>query len=147
MATFKSFEDIVVWQLGRELVLKIYALTRQGAFARDYGLKDQIQRAAVSVPSNIAEGFERDGNKEFVKFLYIAKGSVGEVRSLLYNARDLGYIDDTAFDDASVFARRISAGIQSLVRKLSETSRRGQRYERQSLVTLQLCNIHENQIN
>ena len=132
MATFKSFEDIVVWQLGRELVLKIYALTRQGAFARDYGLKDQIQRAAVSVPSNIAEGFERDGNKEFVKFLYIAKGSIGEIRSQLYNARDLGYIDDAAFGETSGFARRISAGIQSLVRKLSETSRRGQRYERHS---------------
>ena len=129
-----------MWQLGRELVLKMYALTRHGMFVRDYGLKDQIQRAAVSVPSNIAEGFERDGNKEFVKFLYIAKGSVGEVRSQLYNAHDLGYVDDTSFDEVSVFARRISAGIQSLIRKLSESSRRGQRYERQSPATLQPCN-------
>ena len=129
MATFKSFEDIVVWQLGRELVLKIYALTRHGVFVRDYGLKDQIQRAAVSVPSNIAEGFERDGNKEFVKFLYIAKGSVGEVQSQLYNAQDLGYITTEEMSETYDFAHRISAGIHALIRSLSVASRAGRRYE------------------
>ena len=81
MATIKRFEEIVAWQHGRVLVQKIYRLTGSGSFAKDRGLKDQIRRAAVSICSNIAEGFERSGNKEFVKFLWIAKGSAGEVAS------------------------------------------------------------------
>ena len=129
MAAFKRFEDIVVWQLGRQLVKMVYSLTRKGAFAKDYGLKDQIQRAAVSVPSNIAEGFERDGNKEFAKFLYIAKGSVGEVRSQMYNAADLGYVTDEERISVQDAALRISSGIQSLIRSLMSTSRQGRRYD------------------
>ena len=129
MATFKRFEDIVIWQLGRQLVERIYALTRKGPFAKDYGLREQIQRAAVSVPSNIAEGFERDGNKEFVKFLYIAKGSVGEVQSQLYNAQDLGYITTEEMSETYDFAHRIAAGIHALIRSLSAASRAGRRYE------------------
>ena len=129
MATFRRYEDIVVWQLGRQLVKMVYSLTRKGAFAKDYGLKDQIQRAAVSVPSNIAEGFERDGNKEFVKFLYIAKGSVGEVRSQMYNALDLGYVIEQDANAIHEIALRISSGLQSLIRALSSSPRLGHRYE------------------
>lgn len=84
----KRFEDIEAWQFSRELAKQIYGGTKQGQFAHDYGLKDQIQRAAVSIMSNIAEGFERGGNKEFLNFLSIAKGSCGEVRSQLYVAFD-----------------------------------------------------------
>ena len=79
MATIKRFKDIVAWQKARELVKAVYGVTRTGAFSKDWGLKDQIQRAAVSICSNIAEGFERSGNKEFANFLWIAKGSTGEV--------------------------------------------------------------------
>ena len=129
MSTFKQFEDIVIWQKGRELVKLVYGLTRKGDFSRDFGLRDQIQRAAVSVPSNIAEGFERDGNKEFVKHLYIAKGSAGEVQSQLYNARDLSYITEDEFHAIYEFARSISSGIVGLIRALSGVPRSGRRYD------------------
>ena len=129
MATFKKFEDIVIWQKGRELVKLVYELTRKRDFSRDFGLRDQIQRAAVSVPSNIAEGFERDGNKEFVKHLYIAKGSAGEVQSQLYNARDLGYITEDEFNAVYEFACGISSGIVGLIRALSGVPRSGRRYD------------------
>ena len=92
MAVFRTFEEIAAWQMGRDLVIKVYEVTREGGFAKDWGLKDQIQRAAVSICSNIAEGYERRGNKEFVKFLWIAKGSSAEVCSQLYHARDLNYV-------------------------------------------------------
>ena len=93
----KRFEEIEAWQFSRELAKLIYEATKQGQFAHDYGLKDQIQRAAVSIMSNIAEGFERNGNKEFINFLTIAKGSCGEVRSQLYVAFDQGYVDKAQF--------------------------------------------------
>lgn len=96
---FKQFEEIEAWKSARELVKVVYALTRQEGFSRDWGLKDQIQRAAVSVGSNIAEGYGRRGNKEMVQFLWIAKGSASEVQSQLYNALDLGYITKEQFDD------------------------------------------------
>lgn len=88
---FNSFEEIVIWRKSKELVLDIYELFRLN---KDYSFKDQIKRAAVSIMNNIAEGFERKGNKEFKKFLYIAKGSCGEVRSMLYLAKDLKYSDE-----------------------------------------------------
>ena len=87
------------------------------------------EAAAGSVPSNIAEGFERDGNKEFVKFLYIAKGSVGEVQSQLYNAQDLGYVTAEEMSETYDFAHRISAGIHALICSLTKASRTGRRYE------------------
>lgn len=118
MATIKRFEEIEAWQIGRELVNAIYALTGGGAFSKDWGLKDQIQRAAVSVCSNIAEGFERCGNKEFANFLWIAKGSAGEVASQLYHAKDAGYISDTDFsrlyEKTEVIRGKLYNFIQSL---------------------------------
>jgi four helix bundle protein len=95
--TIKRFEDMKVWQESRELTKSIYSITQNVKFIKDYGLKDQIQRASVSIMSNIAEGYERDNNKEFIKFLGYSKGSAGEVRSLLYVARDLNYIDELEF--------------------------------------------------
>ena len=81
MATIRRFEDIEAWKKARELNREVYRITRGDLFARDFGLRDQIRRSSVSVLSNIAEGFERDGNAEFKQFLYIAKGSAGELRA------------------------------------------------------------------
>ena len=87
-----KFEELIAWQKSRELVTAIYKVTNGKEFSRDFGLRDQIQRAAVSIMSNIAEGFERAGRAEFHQFLVIAKGSCAEVRSQLYIALDIGYI-------------------------------------------------------
>ena len=92
MASFKSFEDIEAWQKGRELVKEVYGVSARGEFSKEFGLKDQIRRASISIISNIAEGFERGGDREFIQFLSIAKGSVGEVKAQLYVALDQGYV-------------------------------------------------------
>ncbi|MDR3625239.1 MAG: four helix bundle protein [Ignavibacteriaceae bacterium] len=88
-----------MWQESRELTKKIYKLTSPQLFKKDLGLKDQVQRASVSVMTNIAEGFERESNNEFIKFLTYSKGLCGEVRSLLYVALDLDYINQAEFDE------------------------------------------------
>src|SRR5918994_4444013 len=95
----KNFEDLEIWQLGRRLTQEIYTLGRTPKFAKDYALKDQMQRAAVSIMSNVAEGFERGGNQEFTQYLYVAKASCGEVRSQLYVALDQEYVDQKTTDD------------------------------------------------
>ncbi len=99
MAKVERFEDLKVWQSARELTSNIYELTRKKPFARDFGLRDQIQRAAVSVMSNIAEGFESRTRGVFVDLLGRAKGSAGEVRRQLYVARDLKYIEKEQFEE------------------------------------------------
>ena len=124
MAAFKTFEEINAWQNARVLVKEVYAMTRNGAFSNDYGLKDQIQRAAVSICSNIAEGFERRGNKEFINFLWIAKGSAAEVCSQLYNARDLGYITEKGFKVMYDSAKQIGGMLFNLITTLSSDKRR-----------------------
>ena len=98
MATITKFEDIEAWQKARELTRDVYAASNIGLFAKDYGLRDQMRRAVVSIMSNIAEGFERGGDVEFRRFLAIAKGSAGEVKAQLYVALDAGLIDQTTFD-------------------------------------------------
>ena len=126
MAVFKTFEEINAWQNARELVKDVYAMTGSGDFSKDYGLKDQIQRASVSICSNIAEGFERRGNKEFINFLWIAKGSAAEVCSQLYNARDLGYITDKGFKVMYDSAKQIGGMLFNLITTLSSDKRRTQ---------------------
>jgi four helix bundle protein len=108
MSTFQNFEDIEAWQKARELTKRVYDISDAGAFARDFGLRDQMRRAAVSVMSNIAEGFERSGTAEFVQFLSAAKGSAGEVRAQLYVALDRKYIDTSTFQELSQLAAKIS---------------------------------------
>ena len=98
MSKIKRFEDLIAWQKARELTKEIYIITRQGEFARDYGLSGQIQRAAVSIMSNVAEGFERGGRGEFQQFLSIAKASCAELRSQLYVALDIGYLGQDKFE-------------------------------------------------
>jgi four helix bundle protein len=97
MATAKRFEDLQVWQEARVLTRQTYKIANQPSFRKDFGLRDQITRAATSTMSNIAEGFERGSRKEFVQFLHVAKASIGEVRSQLYVARDQKYIDEGTF--------------------------------------------------
>jgi len=96
---YKRFEDLPVWQKARNLVVRIYKVTQQGKFARDYSLVAQIRRSSISVPCNIAEGFERGSRKEFMQFLYIAKASAGELRSQLLIASDLGYLEEKISTD------------------------------------------------
>lgn len=115
MAKFETFEDIIAWQKSKILVLNIYSIF---SAIRDYSFRDQIQRAAVSVMNNTAEGFERKGNKEFAKFLYIAKGSCGEVRSMLYLALDLKYIDKVKFDNLYNQSMEISKMLSGLIKTL-----------------------------
>jgi four helix bundle protein len=122
MATAKSFEELEVWKRGRTLASELYGRSSQGHFARDFGLRDQIRRAAISIVSNIAEGFERGGNKEFIHFLYIAKGSAAELRSQLYVCLDLHYIDQREFEIFSEQLLSLSRQLNSLIRYLEQTS-------------------------
>ena len=110
----ERFEELVAWQKARELTKQIYDLTKQGSFPKDYGLCDQIRRAAVSVMSNLAEGFERGSSSEFHQFIVIAKASCAEVRSQLYVAHDVGYITQNQFDDVSNLAEEVSRIIGGL---------------------------------
>lgn len=131
----KRFEDSPSWQLARDLTKGIYLASKQGAFTKDFGLAGQIQRAAVSVMSNIAEGFERESQAEFAQFLSIAKGSCAEVRSQLYVALDIGYIDQPTFASLIACAERTSriiSGLHSSVKRnlqaeraATQNSRRG----------------------
>jgi four helix bundle protein len=111
----KKFEDIVSWQKSKELTLLIYKDFKDN---RDFGFKDQIQRASVSIMNNIAEGYERMGNKEFKKFLYIAKGSCGEVRSMLYLALALKYISKNEFKEPYNLSLEISKMLSGFIKKL-----------------------------
>jgi len=95
MATYTIFEEMPIWQQSRSIAKQVYELTCEGKFAKDFGLRDQLQRSVVSVMSNIAEGFERTSKKEFANFLNIAKGSLGEARSQITIACDIGYIKDS----------------------------------------------------
>jgi len=115
MASIERFEDVGAWQTARALVQHIYNVTTHGAFARDFGMRDQPQRAAVSIMSNIAEGFERGSSRKFRQFLYIAKASAAEVRSLLYVARDLDYIDDGTHDVLQQQALKASSQIAGFI--------------------------------
>ncbi len=118
VAKIERFEEIKAWQLARDLVKMIYGFTNKIPFHKDSGLSNQIQRAAVSIMSNVAEGFGRGSNREFVNFLHIARGSCAEVRSLLYIALDLGYIDVEEFNRASQQAEETSKAISGFVRYL-----------------------------
>jgi four helix bundle protein len=110
----ERFEDLIGWQKARALTARIYQLTGEGKFARDYGLKDQIQRAATSIMSNIAEGFERGRPAEFHQFLSIAKGSCAELRSQLYIALDAGYINQDTFNELMTKAAEVGRIIGGL---------------------------------
>jgi four helix bundle protein len=114
MEKIQKFEDLIAWQKARELTKAIYQLTSDGPFSKDFGLRDQIRRAMVSVMSNISEGFERGSLNEFHQFLVIAKASCAEVRSQLYIALDAGYINEPAFQKLNQQATEVSKIIGGL---------------------------------
>ena len=128
MSTIRRFEDLEAWKIARELTKEVYRVTKNDLFIRDYGLRDQICRASVSIMSNIAEGFERDGNKEFANFLSIAKGSSGEVRSQLYVALDQNYISEAEFSLIYNKATENSRVISGLINYLSQAKMRGRKF-------------------
>ncbi|HEY7554358.1 MAG TPA: four helix bundle protein [Candidatus Binatia bacterium] len=120
MPTFRRFEDIETWQKARELTKVVYQLSGRGQFAKDFGLRDQIRRASVSIMANIAEGFERDGTGEFIQFLAIAKGSAAEVLSHAYVALDQGLIRRSDLDwlnEKTSEVRRMMAALMTYLRK------------------------------
>ena len=121
MGTINKFEDVIAWQKAKELVNAIYALTKSAQFAKDFALKDQIRRAAISVMTNIAEGFGRKTDKDFANFLNIAHGSVAEVQSLLYVAKDQEYISEEDFNKYYELALEVS----SMLQKFSNYLRKG----------------------
>ncbi len=118
MAKAQKFEELAIFQMARELCKEVYKITKEKEFSKDSRFVQQIHASSGSVMDNIAEGFEREGNKEFVNFLYIAKGSCGEVRSQIIRASDVGFIDnDTAtrlYNDCLSLSKAISAFIKSL---------------------------------
>jgi four helix bundle protein len=117
----EKFEDIDAWKEGRKLVTEVYKVF---AASKDYGFRDQIQRAAISVMSNIAEGFDRGSNKEFVQFLVMARGSASEVRSLLYAAKDIRYIDGSVFNTLTKQCTIISSLLTAFIRYLKHSERK-----------------------
>lgn len=120
----KTFEDLEVWKAARRLVNKTYALTRDRRFAIDRGLADQMRRASVSVLSNIAEGFERGSDADFARFLYVAKGSSGELRSQLYIALDQEFITQEQFNSATELALSVSQQLGGFIKYLKGSARR-----------------------
>ncbi len=129
MGTFQRFEDIEAWQRARELTYEIYTVSNKGPFSKDFGLRDQIRGASVSIMSNIAEGFERGGTKEFVQFLSVAKGSSGELRSQLYVAFDQGYFKEETFDRLFAAALEASRMISGLINYLRKSKMKGIKYK------------------
>jgi four helix bundle protein len=120
MKKITTFEDLIAWQKARELTREIYTVTKNGEFKKDFGLRDQIQRACVSIMSNIAEGFDRASRAEFHQFLVIAKGSCAEVKSQLYVAFDVGYISNTRFNKLKELTDevlQIIGGLRAAVQK------------------------------
>ena len=129
MATIEKFEDIEAWKLARRVTQVIYEVSSVGSFAKDYALCNQIRRASISILSNIAEGFERSGTKEFLNFLAIAKGSCGEVRAQLYVALDQQYVDEIKFHEISQKLLETSRVIAGFMRYLQQTELRGNKFK------------------
>ena len=121
----KRFEDLIFWQKSRELTKLVYTATRKPEFRKDFGLKEQIQRSCVSVMSNAAEGFGRGGNSEFIQFLFVAKGSLSEVKSQLYVGLDLSYITSSEFKKAYEMTEEISRLINSFIKRLKNGAKKG----------------------
>ena len=128
MGGLREFEEIEAWRVARELTRRVYACSAQGGFARDFGLQGQMRRASVSIMSNIAEGFERGGNAEFLHFLSIAKGSAAEVQSQLYVARDVGYVAPQEFEQLQALVRTTKRLLAGFMNYLKQTPIRGQKF-------------------
>ena len=128
MAAVKDFEELTIFQNARELSKKIYPVTNKDSFKSDFRFVQQIRAAAGSIMDNIAEGFERTGNKEFINFLYIAKGSCGEVRSQLIRAYDVGYLTTKEFEDLYSECRKLSSSIMNFIKEIKTSEKVGAKY-------------------
>jgi four helix bundle protein len=128
MAKIERFEDIEAWQQAREITRLVYKVSSKGGFAKDFALVNQIRRASVSILSNIAEGFERNGDKEFVQFLTIAKGSCGEVRAQLYVALDQKYIEEKDFLEIMEQLTQTSRMMSGLINYLKQSDLKGSKF-------------------
>lgn len=129
MGTVKKFEELKIWQMNREFCKDIFNITNYVSFSRDFRLKDQIRSSSGSIMDNITEGFERDGNKEFIQFLSIAKGSCGETRSQLYRALDYSYITEKEFLDLKERTIQISQAINGFIKYLKQSELKGNKYK------------------
>lgn len=125
---YKSFEELEIWQKARALCKEVFIATRQSDFSKDYRFVSQITASSGSIMDNIAEGFERGGNKEFIQFLSIAKGSCGEVRSQIYRAFDFGYIDQNTLDTLLNDVKQLSSGIYFFIQFLKSSELKGIKY-------------------
>lgn len=129
MAAVRDFEELSIFQKARELSKKIYPVTNREGFKSDYRFVQQIRAAAGSIMDNIAEGFERTGNKEFLNFLYIAKGSCGEVRSQLIRANDIGYMTPEVYEELYSDCRKLSASIMNFIKEIKTSDITGAKYK------------------
>jgi four helix bundle protein len=129
MSKIQRFEDLEAWKIAREITNEVYRISKNELFSQDFGLRNQICRASVSIMSNIAEGFERDGDKEFINFLSIAKGSVGEVRSQLYVALDQQYISESEFKFVYEKVIENSRIISGLISYLKQSELKGRKFK------------------
>lgn len=129
MSKIEKIEDIIVWQKAKSLTINIYKASNHGSFAKDFGLRDQIRRAAVSIPSNIAEGFVRGGNREFLQFLSISKGSLFELKTQLIIANEIGYLEDEIFTKISNEIDEVGKMLTSFMNYLSNSDIKGIKYK------------------
>lgn len=141
MATIKKFEEIKAWQKARELNKTIGSYIDTGRFKNNFRLIDQIEGSAGSIMDNIAEGFERSGNREFLQFLYISKGSCGEFRSQLYRAMDRNYISQDEFSKLYEQSREIIVMLQKLIDYLENSELKGVKYKNREIKTRELANL------
>ncbi|MEM9720887.1 MAG: four helix bundle protein [Bacteroidota bacterium] len=128
MAKLERFEDLEAWKIARELANDIFTLSSAGEISKDFSLKDQMRRSSGSIMDNIAEGFGRGGNKEFIRFLFISKGSISELQSQLYRALDRGYLSKEEFNSTYKKADRIAKIVHGLIKYLKNSELRGKKY-------------------
>ncbi|MDP1799776.1 MAG: four helix bundle protein [Bacteroidota bacterium] len=129
MGAAKKFEDLEVWIAAKDFCVSIYKITENEKLKKDFGLKDQIRRASISIISNISEGFERNGNKEFIQFLSYSKGSAGEVRAQLYIIKELEFITDKEFRELNDKITQISKMLSGFINYLKQSELKGTKYK------------------
>jgi four helix bundle protein len=117
---YQDFKELRVWQEGKQLAIEVYKITGNARFSKDYGLRDQVQRAAVSIASNIAEGYERNSHKDFVRYLLIAKGSLSELQTQMEIALEIGHIDENVFEQIEGRCKKITGMLINLIKARRE---------------------------